>query len=204
MKASARGEQTRKRIVDVATCLFTQNGYRRTSLSQILEATGLTKGGFYFHFKTKEDLGFAVVESLERCWNDEIAPRLDACQTAPQKITTLLAGGCDCHRREGSRPFVLLMTLAAETLVRNDRITERVRQVFGGWRRTIADVIEDGKAEGHFRDDTDALGLAGVILSTILGGNLQALLNGRPEEYENQLHCLQQLLLRALSLEEMK
>jgi AcrR family transcriptional regulator len=197
-KISDRGEQTRKRIVAAATCLFTKNGYGRTSLSQILEATGLTKGGFYFHFKTKEDLGCAVVQSLERCWTEDIMPRINSAASVQEKITALLTGGCDCHQREGSRPFVLLMTLAAETFDSTDRVAEMVRRVFRGWRQMIAGLIEEGKAQGQFPANVNSDALAGIILSTILGANLQALLNGRPQEYEDQLHCLQRLLLHAL------
>ncbi len=197
-KAQDRGEQTRQRIIGAATSLFTRNGYRRTSLSQILDATRLTKGGFYFHFKSKEDLGCAVVHSLERCWVEEIMPRINSAGNAHKKIAALLTGGCDCHRREGARPFVLLMTLAAETIDGTDRVAEMLRAVFRDWRRMIAGLIDEGKAEGQFLPDVDSEALAGIILSSILGANLQALLNGRPEEYEWQLHCLQRLILKAL------
>lgn len=198
MKTQERGELTRQRIIDAATDLFTGNGYRGTSLSQILKATSLTKGGFYFHFQSKEDLGCAVVQSLERCWIEDIMPRIQAAGSPPERISALLTGGCDCRRKEGARPFILLMTLAGEAIDRRDRVGEKLRRVFRKWRSMIATLIEEGKETGYFPADVDSTALAGIILSTILGGNLQALLNSRPEEYQRQLRCLQRLLLDAL------
>ncbi len=59
-----KGEKTRRIIIDKATVLFTMYGFNHTSLSQILATTGIAKGGFYFHFKSKESLALAVIESL--------------------------------------------------------------------------------------------------------------------------------------------
>ncbi|HEY1778628.1 MAG TPA: TetR family transcriptional regulator [Solirubrobacteraceae bacterium] len=56
-----KAEETRRRIVLAAAELFATHGYSATSLSAVIAAAGSTKGGFYFHFASKADLGLAVV-----------------------------------------------------------------------------------------------------------------------------------------------
>jgi TetR/AcrR family transcriptional regulator, transcriptional repressor for nem operon len=48
-----RGTETRRRILEVAAEAFSDRGYAGTSLSDVLKASGVTKGGFYFHFPSK-------------------------------------------------------------------------------------------------------------------------------------------------------
>ena len=59
---------TRERILRAAMELFRRHGFHNTSLSRILKDAGITKGGFYFHFKSKEELGFAVLENTRNFW----------------------------------------------------------------------------------------------------------------------------------------
>src|SRR6202171_5234257 len=51
-----KGEQTRKKIVEAAAPIFNQRGYEGSSLNDLMEATGLKKGGIYRHFTSKEEL----------------------------------------------------------------------------------------------------------------------------------------------------
>ncbi len=70
MTAAARkdGSRTREQIVDEALQIFSVKGYYNTSVSDILAATGLTKGGLYGHFASKEDLWGAAYERAVGIW----------------------------------------------------------------------------------------------------------------------------------------
>ena len=59
---ATRGDLTRERILGTAESLFLQRGYAGTSIDDILQMTGLTKGGFFYHFSNKPALGMAVLE----------------------------------------------------------------------------------------------------------------------------------------------
>src|SRR5580693_1153775 len=60
-----KGEQTRRRIVAAAAPIFNQHGYEGSSLNDLMEATGLKKGGIYRHFANKEEL---AVEAFDYTW----------------------------------------------------------------------------------------------------------------------------------------
>ena len=65
---STKGLQTRQHIIRKSLQLFSVKGYFNTSINDILEATGLTKGGLYGHFPSKEDIWYAVYDEAVKNW----------------------------------------------------------------------------------------------------------------------------------------
>ena len=65
-----KGAQTRQFIVDKSLQLFSVKGYFNTSISDILEATDLTKGGLYGHFRSKEDIWYEVYDEAVKIWRE--------------------------------------------------------------------------------------------------------------------------------------
>lgn len=63
MVEKAKGERTKERIVDEAVKLVHKKGFENTTLANVAEAAGVRKGNFYYYFKTKEELGRAIVET---------------------------------------------------------------------------------------------------------------------------------------------
>src|SRR5260370_8662436 len=72
-KFMTKGEQTRKKIVAAAAPIFNQRGYDGSSLNDLMEATGLKKGGIYRHFSSKEEL---AAEAFAYTWEAAWTPRL--------------------------------------------------------------------------------------------------------------------------------
>src|ERR1700744_2541817 len=99
-----KGESTRQRIIEQAAPLFNQRGFEGCSMADIMEATGLEKGGVYRHFSSKEELAaevfrYAMQTVLEaRSITDR--PELDAIaklRLMVERFVTVpspLPGGC--------------------------------------------------------------------------------------------------------------
>lgn len=60
-------ERTRERIVDSARRLFNRHGFEQVSIDQIMAAAGLTRGGFYHHFSSKDELYAVAITSFRGC-----------------------------------------------------------------------------------------------------------------------------------------
>jgi len=190
-------------IIDKAMILFTQNGYNRTTLSRILSETGLAKGGFYFHFRSKEELGLAVIESLEQCWTRELVPQLSERANAREKLELIFSVPGDCtSSSQNMRPIILLLNLATEMLETDTTFTDHLKRIFAGWLLMLEAVIEEGKYEELFEGSVDSTSVAAIILSNILGANLLALLNGDPDLYHQHLNTLKSVLFDGISRRE--
>ena len=70
-----KGEQTRRRIVEGAAPILNKRGYEGASLNDLMEATGLKKGGVYHHFSSKEELAAETFVQAHLNWYlyDEVA-----------------------------------------------------------------------------------------------------------------------------------
>ena len=65
---ATKGTRTRQKIIEKSMQLFSVKGYYNTSVSDILAAAGLTKGGLYGHFASKEDIWYAVYDEAVGIW----------------------------------------------------------------------------------------------------------------------------------------
>ena len=196
---NTKGEKTRQHIIHEATVLFTKNGFNHTSLSQILTATGLAKGGFYFHFSSKENLALAVIDSLKECWTNEILPKLKEGKDARENLKLMFSAPGDCcSSSEGIRPTILLLNLATEMLEVNDKFATMLGQIIKDWWTLLEAIIEQGKSERIFRTDIDNQSVAAIILCNVLGANLLALLNKEPAFYNKQLSTFERVLFKGI------
>jgi AcrR family transcriptional regulator len=65
---TSKGDLTRQNIIDKSMDLFSVKGFFNTSIADIVQATGLTKGGLYGHFRNKEEIWYAVYDECVRIW----------------------------------------------------------------------------------------------------------------------------------------
>src|SRR5262249_54080854 len=82
----SKGEKTRQKIVAKAARLFNQHGFEGSSMSALMEATGLEKGGIYRHFSSKEEL---AVEAFDHAWHSAFAARMQDLESMPNTVDRL-------------------------------------------------------------------------------------------------------------------
>lgn len=70
-KKQQQSEDTKRRIADAAKVLFMQKGYKSTSIEDIVDATGSSKGNIYYHFKSKEGLFLYLIEEWDLEWEQK-------------------------------------------------------------------------------------------------------------------------------------
>src|SRR5579859_2524400 len=102
--ASRRGEVTRQRVIRQAAPVFNKRGYSGCSMSELMEATGLQKGGLYRHFGSKRELALAALKyslgAAEAFRFGELDSRADSVAQLRQFVTHVatrrgpVEGGC--------------------------------------------------------------------------------------------------------------
>jgi AcrR family transcriptional regulator len=139
----------REELIDCAQRLCLAQGYEKTTINDVIAATGLSKGAFYHHFRSKEDLLAAITERFAR---ESLAfvtdLRADRALNALQRLNALLALGRDWkleHIRALRAMFTTL--LRPENAMLYHRIVEAAFNVLAP---ALAAIIEQGAAEGLF------------------------------------------------------
>jgi AcrR family transcriptional regulator len=174
----ARGEGTRENIIRKAATLFNQHGFAGSSMSDVMAATGLQKGGIYRHFESKEQLaleafGYAVSQ-MERRFAQALEGKTHAVDRLDAIVSVFTAlpndppvpGGCP------------VMNAGIENDDGNPALRERARAAMDDLRALVARTTERGKARGEVRPGVDADALATVMIALLEGAVMMSRLYG--------------------------
>ena len=139
----------RAELIDCAQGLFLSKGYERTTINDVIAATGLSKGAFYHHFRAKEDLLEAIAARFaEQALATASEVRDDARLTALQRLNSLLA-----MTREWKAENLEQLSAMFAVLLRPENATlyhRIVGAVFAAMAPTLTAIIADGEREGVF------------------------------------------------------
>ena len=179
----SKGEQTKQEIVRKAAPLFNQKGYAGTSLSDLMDVTGLQKGGIYRHFASKEEL---ALEAFDYSWQKAVNGRLEGVQNRPDSVdrlkkmvdnfvdmrTGLVPGGCP------------LMNTATEVDDGNAALRTRARKALQGWISRLSRIT----SEGIHKHEIDPRIKPRKLSEWIIGSLEGALLISRLQNHNEPLH----------------
>lgn len=188
-----KGERTRREIVRKAAPLFNQKGYEGTTLSDLMEATGLQKGGIYRHFSGKEEL---AREAFDYAWARAVEERLVGVEEAGDAVDRLKkAIGNFVERRAGLVPGGCpLMNTAVEADDGNTTLRARARKALHSWTERLRNIAAEGIAAGEIDARVEPVKLARLVIGSLEG----ALLISRLERSDEPLRNAQQHLERYL------
>lgn len=191
-----RGAATRADIVGVARRLFSEHGYHTTSLADIQEATGLTKGAFYHHFRSKEDLALAVVELARVDYETHLLGPAGEAESPGERIRALLDLTVELNARPEWCNCQMLAVLAAELTAADGRLRDAVRdlqvEMHNHWRDLLAEAAEAGQLSGRL----DPAAAAQWIVSTMAGLMLARKLGSAQAPTEGVVDLMKRALLR--------
>ena len=171
-EAASKSERTRMFIVEQAATLFNQKGYAGTSMDDILQATGLSKGGVYGNFKSKEEIAIAAFDHAVR----RVAQEIKACTKQHTNVLDKLRAVVHFYQKrilnppiEGGCP---ILNTAVEVDDNNPVLRERVKNALDEWEQGIAYIIRRGIEAGEVRFDIDARAFAVRFIATLEGSIL--------------------------------
>lgn len=171
MNAKRTPDETRETILEAAFHEIYINGFQAASISNILAKTNLTKGALYHHFKSKKELGYAVVDEWlpKELDNAFFRPLRDEgdfykgykrafSECEPKKIELII--------RYGSPGF----KLAQEMSHLDDGFQVRLENMFKWWRDGITQTIIKAQSAGQIKADINPADQAFILQAFLLGG----------------------------------
>jgi TetR/AcrR family transcriptional regulator, transcriptional repressor for nem operon len=163
-----KGEHTRQEIIRKAAPLFNQKGYEGTALSDLMQATGLEKGGIYRHFNNKQEL---AGQAFEHAWKLAMDTRFHGLDEIPNTVDRLhqfLRNFRD--RRPGLVPGGCpLLNTAIESDDGNPQLRSKARQALRSWLDRLQSTVEEGQRKDQIHSGVDAAELATLIVITLEG-----------------------------------
>lgn len=197
-----KGEETRKRILDVAEGLVLEKGFGATSVEELIAATKLTKSGFFYHFKDKNELARALlqryVEADERIY-DEVFGRareladdpLQAFLVGLKLLSELMADLPNGH------PGCLVAVACYGERLFDRQVRELNREAALLWRRRFRAMLGEIAASYPPREAVDLDDLADYVSSVLEGAIVLSKALGDPQALPRQILTLR-ATIRAL------
>lgn len=190
---ATKGEQTREKILTEARLIFKQKGFGATTINDLLDVSGTTKGNLYFHFSDKEAVALEVLRReqlsfytfLEQAFSGESAAAgLDNFfhKALEKQCQQDFIGGC------------LFGNTALETSDTSPLFAGLVREVFTEWIKVFEEKIASAQAVRQIRSDVPAGDLAELLVAAIEGGIMQSRLQKSAAPLQRSLETLRRVL----------
>jgi len=159
-------QETREKILESATRLFSEQGYESTSLSQVARQAKVSKALIFWHFDSKEKLyRSALRKTLEPYFIDvDDLEGLGEREQIERQIDQFYDFVSD---NVYSVRFFLNLTLHAEG--QHDEVLSRVNELYRVFRDSLAGIIASGQRGGVFRQDADPARDASLIMAALAG-----------------------------------
>lgn len=189
-----RSEETRARILEAAVKQFSVHGYNKASVDNICEQAGVSKGAFYHHFQTKQDVFLALLDGWLQTFDQAIEASKD--QSVPETFQMMVEYFPYIFQSAGDNlPMFLEFWLQAS---RNEKIWQASIAPYRRYHKHFASLIKRGIAEGSFVDVNPDLA-ARLIVSAAMGLLLQSLLDPEGAKWEKVARETMQVMMAGLT-----
>lgn len=188
-----RSEETRTKITDAAIKLFSNAGYNKASVDDICAEAGISKGAFYHHFKSKQELFLALLDG----WLNAIDSAIEASKnlSAPETFMQMTTAFPYIFETAGDGlPMFLEFWLQAS---RDKKIWDASIAPYRRYHQYFTSLIKKGVDEGSFVEVDPELA-SRMIVSTAMGLLLQSLLDPKGADWEKVARDSTALLIDSL------
>jgi len=198
MRQSIKKELTRQQLLGKGYELINKYGYHGTSIDKLISELKITKGSFYYHFKSKEDFTLTIIKEIisDNITRDFIAP-LKAKGNPIFILTDCLDEKFINNKRKHTATGSPLTNFITELSIVNKTFKSELKKITDKWTVALVLLIQDGKMDGHIARFVDSDASAMFIIASIEGIQTLRQLDANKAHYIN---FVQQLKLYINSL----
>lgn len=198
MPKQERARVTRGNIVSSAAVSFHQHGFGKTSLSDIIEEAGVTKGALYFHFESKEDVARAVLDAQL----DVVTASHQGLVKSGRSSLEVLVRLCTVPARAtGDSATRADFRLATEVSSLQSAIAE---PYYRRWLSLLATLAEQARDEGDLKAEINPSELSRIVVGAIPGMELMSEAFSGGDDLMDREREFWQLLLPGIVPEDRK
>lgn len=184
--------ELKDRIIHEALKLFSLKGYLNTTVEDILAQAHTSKGGFYNHFKSKDQLFLAVLSQARRIWRNKVLHGLEEIDQPLLKVRKLLENYRDRYIKDtdnipGGCVFV---TLSVELDDQRPDFADEIGEGFTRTLRLLNKLLDQAQAAGELREDVNTEAVSQLLFTTMLGASVRYGMDKSPETLEKSIGTL--------------
>jgi len=189
-----KADRTREYIVEKTAPIFNRKGYSGTSMSDLTETTGLTKGAIYGNFENKDEVALAAFNYNVGRMIEQVKDLQALRPTAIGKLEayimvyrqglykSFLGAGC---------PIVNTGVDADDT---HPQLQKKVSEALARWHRSVSAIVHQGIRSGEIREEVNVAAFASLMIAMIEGGITVSKISGDMSYLTQSLDYLEQII----------
>ena len=186
----------KENIVQEGLKLFSLKGFLSTSMNDILEAANTSKGGFYNHFKSKEDLFFAVLEKAGTIWREKNLAGLDRTESPIEKLGVLLDNYGNRYLKDAVNfpGGCVFITLSVELNDQRPHLSREVDKRMTGLKNMINRLLREAMESGELKATANTEDATEVLFNSMMGTSISFGANKSTQNLDRSIKSLARYL----------
>lgn len=185
-----KAEKTRAFIIEKSAPIFNMKGFAGTSMADLTEATGLTKGAIYGNFQNKDEVALAVYDYNLSFITEGLAVVMSENKHTIGKLKAMAGFYRSQYKSVATRGGCPVLNTAVESDDNHPALKQRVAATLLSWMRTVEQIVEKGKQRGEIKPGANGTAFAATFVALIEGGIMLSRTIGNSAMLD---HCIQQI-----------
>lgn len=191
---SSKAERTKQFIIEKTAPVFNAKGYAGTSLTDLTDATGLTKGSIYGNFENKDEVALAAFDYNFQKVTNYLKSRILSTDNALERLLVYPT----VYRNFLIIPFLQpgcpILNTATESDDTHPLLKQKVADALSFWRKSLENQIKRGIERNEIKLDTNPTEIAVIMISLIEGAVMQSKVTGKPTQLRIAMNYLENLI----------
>ena len=190
----SKAERTRQFIIEKTAPVFNEKGYAGTSMNDLINATGLTKGSIYGNFENKDEVALAAFDYNFGTVAAYIKNKIEVRSNSIDKLLVYT----ETYRNFLKLPFLKsgcpVLNTSTEADDTHPKLREKAANALKLWKNSVERHINAGIEKKEIKATTNASEFAVILMSLIEGAVMQAKVTGKPTELNITMDFLEKLI----------
>jgi AcrR family transcriptional regulator len=191
----SKAERTRQFIIEKTAPVFNAKGFAGTSLVDLTEATGLTKGSIYGNFENKDEVAMAAFDFNFGQITQYMKSRILAKENAIERLLTYPEVYRNFLKIPFLKPGCPILNTSTEADDTHPGLKQKAADALAFWKKSVENQVKRGITRKEIRADVDPAAFAVVLCSLIEGAVMQAKVSGRSTDLRIAMDFLEKLIM---------
>ena len=190
----SKADRTKQFIIEKTAPIFNAQGYVGTSLADLTQATGLTKGSIYGNFENKDEVALAAFDYNFGRVNDYLKSKMLAVENAIDRLMVYPEVYSNFLKIPFLKPGCPILNTSTEADDTHPALREKAAGALSYWKQSIENQVKRGIERREIKKDTDPTKIAVIVMSLIEGSVMQAKVTGRSTELKIAMAFLEEII----------
>ncbi|MBO9676294.1 MAG: TetR/AcrR family transcriptional regulator [Sphingobacteriaceae bacterium] len=191
---TTKSENTKRLIIEKTASVFNTKGYAGTSINDLMDATGLSKGCIYGNFQNKDEIALSVFDHNFDMVTQHMKERILATENSIERLLVYPQTYKNYFRYPYLQAGCPILNTSTEADDTHPKLKERAQKALGFWKASIINQIKRGIERKEIKEDTDATEISVIMISMIEGAFMQAKVNNHMTELKIAMSFLEKLI----------